>query len=572
MSDDFSTTNNTTGQADSQHTAQQQSTEIVYEALRPAIERLAVSYAEGLSTGNHNVTPLHVDEMASRIAKFYEMVRKVIDWKEDSVLRRSAIERILKRLLFPKISGVTFNGTIDTYKFAYIITIDLIRGGHLPNDEVAQESVTTVDLALKKYLYVLSNATFTSSEIFPIKRKINFATFLIELAACEIEEILTNPIKERALLHTMTDQLNERISVIPAGNMSDDDKKTQVFIATCRTLYDLDDPFILYQLLKFAYPSWATNSQEMLDKLAKDIPTIWEKSDHVLRHQLSKQFYTICEHIDTIYTLLGDIMDQYKSTSKKLLADLGNKELITKHLSHAYDVRYASLKSRLVRLAIFSTLSVFLSNWATFFIIEVPLAKLFYEGFNFFTAFMDFLIPTVVMFILVIIIRPPGKQNLTIVLQKAYQLLYKEEKNILFEVHAISRRNPLFTLIVGTLYTMTSFLFLGFIAWIFYITGLPITSVAFDTFTIALTVFAAVLIRNKARELNVDDKTSVWEFFLDMFSVPIAKIGSFLAKKWKEYNIIAILFTFLIETPFVVVVDFIESWSQYLKERRSELH
>ena len=370
----------------------------------------------------------------------------------------------------------------------------------------------------------------------------------------------------------MTDQLNERISVIPAGNMSDDDKKTQVFIATCRTLYDLDDPFILYQLLTFAYPSWATNSQEMLDKLAKDIPTIWEKSDHVLRHQLSKQFYTICEHIDTIYTLLGDTMDQYKSTSKKLLADLGNKELITKHLTHAYDVRYASLKSRLVRLAIFSTPSVFLSNWATFFIIEVPLAKLFYEGFNLFTAFMDFLIPTVVMFILVIIIRPPGKQNMALVLQKAYQLLYKEEKNILFEVHAKSRRNPFFTLIVGTLYTMTSFLFLGFIAWIFYVAGLPITSVAFDTFTIALTVFAAVLIRNKARELNVDDKTSVWEFFLDMFSVPIAKIGSFLAKKWKEYNIIAILFTFLIETPFVVVVDFIESWSQYLKERRSELH
>ena len=91
MSDDFSTTNNTTGHADSHHTAQQQSAEIVYEPLRPAIERLAISYAEGLSTGNHNVTPIHVDEMASRIAKFYEMVRKVIDWKEDSVLRRSAI-------------------------------------------------------------------------------------------------------------------------------------------------------------------------------------------------------------------------------------------------------------------------------------------------------------------------------------------------------------------------------------------------------------------------------------------------------------------------------------------------
>ena len=57
-----------------------------------------------------------------------------------------------------------------------------------------------------------------------------------------------------------------------------------------------------------------------------------------------------------------------------------------------------------------------------------------------------------------------------------------------------------------------------------------------------------------------------------MVSVPIARVGSVLAAKWKEYNIIAILFTFLIETPMVVVFDFIENWSQYIHERRNELH
>ena len=542
------------------------------QPLRPAITQLAESFASGIKAEKHNVTPLHVDEIASRIAKFYEMVRKVIDWKEDNVLRRSATERILKRLLFPKLSGVTFNGNIDTYKFSYIITIDLIRGGHLPNDEIPQESILTVETALKKYLYILQHTKFTASDVFPIKRKINFATFIIELAACEIEEILTNPVKEHSLLRTMTEQLNERITLVPAGSMSDDDKKTQVFISVCRTLYDLDDQFILYQLLKFAYPEWSHPSPELLDKLAIDVPSIWEKSDHILEHPLARQFYAISERIDTIYTLLGDVLDKYKNTPKKLLHDLADKQLMTQYLTEVYEIRYASLRSRLVRLAIFSTLSVFLSNWATFFIIEVPLADLFYEGFNLFTAFMDFLIPTVIMFLLVIIIRPPGKDNLGKVLTATHQLLYEDEKNILFDVRVKSRRNPLFTFIVGFMYMAMMFLVLGFIFWIFYIARLPLTSVAFDTFTIALTIFAAVLIRNKARELNVDDRVSVWEFFLDMFSVPVAKVGSFLAAKWKEYNIVAILFTFIIETPFIVIVDFIENWSQYLKERRSELH
>jgi len=122
------------------------------------------------------------------------------------------------------------------------------------------------------------------------------------------------------------------------------------------------------------------------------------------------------------------------------------------------------------------------------------------------------------------------------------------------------------------MYLTMMFGVLGLVGYLFYIAQLPITSVVFDTFTIALTFFAAVGIRNKSKELSVDDRTGVWEFLLDMISVPIAKIGEVLAKKWKEYNVVAILFTFLIETPMIVLLDFVENWSQYLKERRSELH
>jgi len=172
--------------------------------LTAEFTHLADAYVEGLSGANKTVTPIHVDEIASRIAKFYEMVRKVVDWKEDNVLRRSAIERALKRTLFPKLSGAVIRTNVDTYRMAYTITADLIRGGHLPNDDIPQEAVLTVEEALKKYLHILEHAKFPSEDLIPIKRKINFATFIIELAACEIEEILTNPVKERALIEAMT--------------------------------------------------------------------------------------------------------------------------------------------------------------------------------------------------------------------------------------------------------------------------------------------------------------------------------------------------------------------------------
>ena len=338
------------------------------------------------------------------------------------------------------------------------------------------------------------------------------------------------------------------------------------------SLFDLDDSFILAQLLKFSYKEWFAPPPELLDKLASDIPAIWSEKDKVLEHAISRQLYTICERIDTVYMLIGDILEKYKETPAKVPAIFADKIKLGEELGLAYDKRFISLKSRLFRLAVFSTLSVFLSNWVTFYIVEVPLASIFSEGFNIFTAIIDFIVPTAVMFALVSIIRPPPAENRQQVLTAVYQYVYDDEKKKLYDVYIKKRKNSMFMLVVGILYLIMMFGVLGGVGYVFYIAKLPLSSVVFDTLTIALTFFAAVGIRNKSKELSVDDKTPVWEFLLDMLSVPIARIGSFLAAKWKEYNIIAIVFTFLVETPMVVVFDFIENWSQYIKERRAELH
>lgn len=540
--------------------------------LTPETEHMVRSFMEGIQLAKKPMTPIHVDEIASHIAKFYEQIRKVIDWKEDNVLRRSAIERSLKRTLFPKLTGVTLKSDIDSYKVAYSVTADLIRGGHLLNDEIPQEHVLLVQAILDKYLYILKHAVFPTTERIAIKRQINFTYFIIELAAVDIEDILTNPVKERVLLEAMTQTLNDRIRILPENGMTDQEKQTHVFIAVSRTLFDLDDSFILAQLLKFTYADWLTPFEELKQKLATDIPSIWVNSEQVLEHPVSRQLYTIAERIDTVYMLLGDVLDQYKDNPQKVEAILSDKNRLTAEIITKYNKRYLSLKSRLFRLAIFSTLSVFLSNWVTFFIVEVPMASLFYEGFNLFTTIIDFVVPSVVMFALVSIIRPPPEENVTHVLTAVYQFVYADEKKKLYDIYLKQRRNRVFMLVVGILYLFMMFGVLGGVGYVFYVAKLPITSVVFDTFTIALTFFAAVGIRNKSKELSVDDKTPVWEFLLDMLSVPIARIGSILAAKWKEYNIIAIVFTFLIETPMVIVFDFIENWSQYLKERRAELH
>jgi hypothetical protein len=540
--------------------------------LNPQIAELIQNFVSGKVDENKGFTPIHVDDIAISIAKFYELLRKVVDWKEDAALRRSAIERILKRLLFSKVSGISPNMPHDPGIISETVASELIRGGHLPNDEVPREYVDKTSVALAKYLVFLESHTDSQKVLQNVKDRINFVTFLIEIMACEIEDILSNPVKEKTIIMGMTKLIHDRIKIIPSDAFSPDEVNAQIFIAVCRTLYDLDSSYITYHLLRFQYPFWQNPDPDQLQELNSSILSIWKQSDQVMNHPLSKNLYNICERVDTVFSLIDDFFQEYKDKPSKIQEIMHLKSKFTEHVSKYYEKRYTSLKKRLFRLAIFSTLSVFASNWFTFFVVEIPLAHLFSEGFNGFTAFMDFLIPTLVMFILVAIIRAPGLDNYQRVLTTLYDFVYKDEKQILFDVHVKRNQNQLLLLILVMLYLAITLIVFGAVAYIFIAAGLPITSVIFDTFTIALTVFAAVTIRNKSKELSVNDKTGFFEFLLDMFSVPVAKVGSFLAAKWKEYNVIAIFFSVVIETPFNLIIKFVEGWSEFLKERRAELH
>ena len=217
-------------------------------------------------------------------------------------------------------------------------------------------------------------------------------------------------------------------------------------------------------------------------------------------------------------------------------------------------------------------MSVFFANWFSFFIVEVPLAKIFYDGFNLFAAAMDFLIPTLAMFILVSLIRPPKAGNLDKLIEMTLRLVYQNEARDIYEIKVNKKRNLILSLIIFLLYTLAGIFTLGGIAWIFYKARIPITSVVLNTMTIAMNVFAALIIRNKAKEISVEEKTSFGEFFLDFLSVPVAKVGSFFANKWREYNVFSVFLNVFIELPLITSIDFIESLSQFIKEQKAELH
>lgn len=515
---------------------------------------------------------IHVDEIASKVALFYEKVRQVIDWKEEHLVRRGAIERILKRRLIAEISGIKLTPDLPLGSVAESLILELIRGGHLPNDFLPQTKINQVAQVLEKYLYFFHhNPQFRSNNSALIKEKINFYQWIMGIAACEIDETIHPAIKENSLINFMTQLMLERIQITPADAISSQAKAIQTYIAVHRALFHLDSPIISYHLLKYRYPEWTHPSSQFLEKISQEIFSLRHALEEEFNHPLVGEFYKICEKYDTLYLILGDLLEKLTPHPDEI-KKISQSQSLENLIKEAYNRRLTTLKSRLFRSAIYSTLSIFVASAFSLFIVEVPLAHLFYGRFNLLAIFVDLAFPTALMFILVAIIRPPSASNLDRVLAEIKKIVYPATELDVYQIKVRSRRHSLTRFIIGFLYFLISCLSIGLVIYLFYLVKIPTSSVILDTLNVAVIVFAALVIKQRAKELTVEEKTSFWEFFLDILSVPLAKLGQWLSSKWKEYNIVSVFFSALVDMPFLTFIKFVEGWSTFLKEKKSEIH
>ena len=70
--------------------------------LSEATKKLISQYKRAHQQGQtkQGVATIHVDEVAKKVAAFYEQIRTIVDWKEEHLMRRAAIIRKLKRKFF----------------------------------------------------------------------------------------------------------------------------------------------------------------------------------------------------------------------------------------------------------------------------------------------------------------------------------------------------------------------------------------------------------------------------------------------------------------------------------------
>ena len=508
---------------------------------------------------------IHVDEVASKVAGFYEKIRTIIDWKEEHLMKRAAIIRKLKR----RFLDLELNN-FTTENIAEPLVMELIRGGYFPNDKIEESKIGEIQKIIEKYVFILKH----SPENKKGKAGLQFYNNLLEIAACEIEETLDPAIREMSLIEYMFNMMRERIKVSDAvyekNLLKKEETDIQIYIAVQRSLFKLDDPIISYNVIKYKYPNWQSPSEEELLKFSQNMYKILKALEDDLMHPFGNKFYTICEKYDTPYLLLGDILTQ--TDTEQINISIYEPVLLEKSIKEAYTKRLKDLRARITRAAIYSTASIFITKILTLMVLGLVIGWIFNEKFNtgFFIA--EILIPTTLMALLVASVRPPSRKNIYLAVMETMKIVYKKDKIDTYEIRVARKRNFITRLILSLFYVTSTFVSFGLIYWAFSYFGFPLSSIIINIIFIALILFAGTAIQKRSQELTIEEESEGFLAFVsDILFLPITGMGRWLSNTWKQYNAIAALFNALIDMPFSTFIEFLEGWRYFIKEKKEEI-
>ncbi len=515
------------------------------EAVQKLVAEYTRYFEEKETSQKHTGEKIHVDEIAAKVAAFYEKVRNLIAYSEEHLLRKSTIERILRRRIFLK----------DFKKnFAEPLIKELIRSGHLANDTVPESKITDVQKIIDDILFLLERGVFKDES-----EKEDVSDWLIAISVSAIEEELFPPAKERMLSEAMIHVIQNSLEMRNA-ELSDEWKNIQLFIAVQRALFRPDFDQLQYRLLKFLYPHWGTLSSEEAANAAKNLPELKRNLHSLLKNPIGRYFFKLCNREKIVFLLLGDLVFSGSAIDE-------NFEGL---LKHAYHDRYKREKIQLRKLAFFSVISFFISKILVALAIEIPIDTYFAHAFSIRTIIINITLPPLLMILILLFIRLPSKQN--------YYLVAGEVRNVVFSggqkkyiVTIPKRRSWISEALVRLAYLIT----LGVVLY-FLTTGLmwldfSVASIVIFALFTSMVIATGVKINNRAKEISLlKEKVTFMSFLVDLVAIPFMTIGKWAINGLSKFNVLVIVFNFLIELPFQLFVEFLENFRGFIKAKKEE--
>ncbi len=492
---------------------------------------------------------ISVSTRASRASFIYERMRAAVDYKEEHLVRRTAIERILRRYISLGKRQALVENLVD----------ELIHARYLPNDAIPQTKLAELDKLLEKY-YRLLGAIPTQE----INNPKSLPGWVLNIMATEVDEFLLPPHVMHASINAMYEVMNREIHL--EDELESDSRSKQIYIATSRTLYRNEEN-IRYHLWLLYFPGWKQADAELIKEVGGNLAGIKARIEADLNHPLRDKLNNVMRKHVVYFSILTEIIAQDPGGAA---AALNNHEQFLGKINLACAEHYKRSRFKLRRSIVRSIIYLLLTKFLLAIILEIPVESWLLSRTEVVPLLINIVFPPSLLAIIALSTKIPGPANTELIARGINQIVTGE--NEIIQIKKI-RRRPLF---IQFLFVLSYGVMFGlcFGLLIYGLARLNFTFISMFVFLLFLSLVSlfAFRIRRNAQELIVTPPArglirSFWSFM----TIPVLHAGKWLSTRFAQLNIFIFILDFVIEAPFKSFIKITEEWMNYVNEKKEEI-
>jgi hypothetical protein len=474
------------------------------------------------------------------LAKAYEVARNAMEYRADHLVRRAAIERILKRQIIFE---------TDNKNIAETLLQELKWARYL--NHAKKESIFVNDIAaiIEKYKSALKNF---------IDHK-----WLMGLISAEIEEIL-NPNTDYHKFTTFAFHvIKAKVNLKNIDNLD-----LLLYTAVDKVFSQSDEEQVSYHIMKLIRSQTENKTDLTTDKLLEEtykyyLTTVNNSTVNRLAVFIRKQIGPLVLIRDTYFAkpeefqyLLDDEV-RFRESAENVLREQLHK-----------------MRGQLNRATVRSLVYVFLTKMLLILLVEVPVERIFKGSGNLMTLLMNMVFPVAFMWILTARIKLPSRKELETLVRASSATIFENQEEIAEDQMLISLEQKGSPLMFVIYYLFYGLLFLG----IFYVLVASLVFLKFSVvsmiifiFFLSLVTFFAFRIKQTAMVYSYKPRVRGGYSFSENLMLPIVTLGGMLSRGVSRLNFFVFLFDFILESPFKIILHFLDKWFAFLSIKKDEV-
>lgn len=509
------------------------------EPIRELAGRIA-AIAEGERATAHG-EGVEINHVVSAAATTYERIRYLLEYREEHTIRRSAIERILKRRVL--IEHKTIDGPL--------LLRELVEGRYVSSEKTGHHEEQTITGIVERFLRLRDAVGDEYGKQF------------LSFAASEIEAHLEE--KQHAFDASVTDAFYKTLRPhVQAPGYTPHEIDTQLFAACRRALLNSDDETLAYTLWLAYVPGWKDRKEDA-ERTIAEAPAIIRALRRDLKHPLQWQIVPRIKNESIYFRIIRDIVMERGSRAGETLESPEKIEAFTHEFLEGV---YAHERTRMRSSGIRAVIYLFCTKFIITLVAELPYELFILGGINYVPLLTNIIFHPALLFVLTRGTGSLGPANTNAIVKGLQGILYRGEERA---VH-VGASSPAFAPVFAALYLLLILGVFGGIIGILQALQFNIVGAGLFLFFLALVSYFAFRIRWRARRWVVIEDRGVAGLITNALMVPVVRVGRWLSRTFSSINIFVMLLDFIIETPFKMLLNFSHHFIIYLREKANEVY